>query len=179
MVIMSVVVMCGVIMLIDNKIYAFSGGSSPFYNNLGVSAFGWISAVNSTTYQRVTTTNPYSSTVRNSSGYPVCNFVTDRGNVIVFFGGITSGTTANANNQIGIIVQDKDYSDLENNTLIIYTTDGSMGTYTTALYLDNKVINGKIYQRFNDVNFWDAENQTLIKNLRTSCGNGTDWVQIK
>ncbi len=39
--------------------------------------------------------------------------------------------------------------------------------------------NGKIYQGFNDVNFWDAGNQTLIKNLRTSYGNGTEWVQIK
>ena len=54
-----------------------------------------------------------------------------------------------------------------------------MGVYTTPLYQNEKVVNGKIYQRFNDVNFWDAENQILIKNLSTYYGDGTDWIQIK
>ncbi len=166
-------------MLIDNKIYGFAGSSSPFYGYSGTAAFGWISSTNSSTYKKVTTTNPYSSTVRNVNGYPVCNFITDRGNVIVFFGGITSGTTVSSNNEIGIIVQDKNYQDLENNTLIVYSTDGTMGIYTTLIYQNDKVINGKIYQRFNDVNFWDATNNVLIKNLSTYYGNGTNWVQIK
>lgn len=166
---------------IGNRFYSFSGGSYTFQGNLslGTSTYAWMSLDNTSNYKRVTTVNPYSNTVRSANFVPVCVFTTDRGPVIVFFCGITSGTTINTNNQIGNIIQDKDYSDLENNTLIIYTTNGSMGTYITALYQDDKTINGKIYQRFNDVNFWDAGNQTLIKNLRTYYGNGTEWVQIK
>lgn len=140
--------------------------------------WGWLK-LGTNEYKRVTTTNPFSSTVHSVQGVPICNFKLNNGNIILFFGGITSGTTANTNNQMGIITQDKNYTDLENNTLIIYSTDGTMGIYTTPIYQNEKVVNGKIYQRFNDVNLWDAENQTLIKDLHTYYGNGTDWIQIK
>lgn len=166
---------------VGNRLYTFSGGQQSFSGSmiLGTDTYGWVNLDNTSMYKKVTTTNPDSSSVRTMAYVPVCVFTTDNGPVIVSFGGITSGTTINVNNQIGVIVQDKDYSDLENDTLIIYTTDGVMGTYITALYMDDKVINGKIYQRFNDVNLWDATNQRLIKNLTTYYGNGTSWVQIK
>lgn len=168
--------------LINNKLYCFSNSNSigTLKNTTeSIHPYGWINLDNLSDYKKITTTNSFSNTVRGIGGRPICNFTTDQGNVIVFFAGITSGTSINNNNQMGIIVEDKDYTDLENNTLIIYSTDGTMGTYTTPLYQNEKVVNGKIYQRFNDVNFWDAENQTLIKNLPTYYGNGTDWIQIK
>ena len=142
--------------------------------------YGWINVNNASDYKRITTTNPnYSPTVRGMLYCPICAFESDRGSVILFFGGISSGTITAIDNQIGVIVEDKDYTDLENDTLIIYSTSGTLGTYATALYLDDEVINGKIYQRFNDVNLWDVTNQQLIKNLTTYYGNGTDWIQIK
>ena len=168
--------------LINNKLYGFSNNSSnSTLSNTSVSTYpyGWVNLDNPSNYKKITTTNSFSNTVRGIGGRPICNFTTARGNVIVFFAGIASGTSTNNNNQIGIITEDKDYTDLEDNTLIIYSTDGTMGTYTTSIYQNEKVVNGKIYQRFNDANLWDAENQTLIKNLRTYYGNGTDWIQIK
>lgn len=168
--------------LINNKLYCFANSSStaiPSNTSVSTYPYGWINLDNLSDYKKITTTNNFSNTVRGIGGRPICNFTTARGNVIVFFAGITSGTNINYNNQMGIIVEDKDYTDLENNTLIIYSTDGTMGTYTTPLYQNEKVVNGKIYQRFNDVNFWDAENQTLIKNLSTYYGDGTNWIQIK
>lgn len=168
--------------LVNNRLYLFSNnGSNNRYLGSGIATsdyFGWISLDNSSSYKKITTRSDY-STATGFGGVPFAVFTTDRGPVIVFFGGISSGTTTANNNEIGVIVQDKDYSDLENNTLVIYSTDGAMGTYTTTIYRDNKTIDGKIYQRFNDVNFWDVENQQLIKNLTTYYGNGTNWVQIK
>lgn len=167
--------------LCGNKLYGF-GSTDNYILYSGMTAsnkyYGWLNLDTPTQYKKISTSNPFSA-ARNVDHCPICRFTTDRGDVIVFLAGISSGINVNVNNQIGVIIQDKDYSDLENNTLIVYTTNGSMGTYITALYQDDKVINGKIYQRFNDVNFWDAENQTLIKNLRTYYGNGTEWVQIK
>lgn len=165
--------------LINNKLYCFASSSEyTLTPTLSTNPYGWISLDDSSLYKKITKKANYSITT-GCGGFPICNFTTARGNVIVFFFGITSGTTGNDNNQIGIIVEDKDYTDLENNTLIIYSTDGTMGTYTTPLYQNEKVVNGKIYQKFNDVNFWDAENQTLIKNLSTYYGDGTNWIQIK
>lgn len=166
---------------VGNRLYTFSGGKVQFFGNtvLGTDTYGWINLDNTSIYKKVTTTNPYSSSVRSIAYVPICLFTTDNGPIIVSFGGITTGTTISANNQIGIVVNDKDYTNLDENTLIIYTTDGAMGTYTTQIYQNEKVVNGKIYQRFNDVNLWDAANQQLIKNLHTYYGNGTDWIQIK
>ena len=166
--------------LINDRIYSFASNTNALVNEpvLITQDYGWISISDSSSYKKITTTNPYSSTIRGIQGVPVCHFSTNLGDTIIFFAGISTGTTKNSNNQIGILVEDKDYSGLENNTLIIYSTDGTMGTYTTPLYADEKAINGKIYQRFNDVNLWDATNQKLIKDITTYYGNGTSWVQI-
>lgn len=167
--------------LINDKIYTFgnnSGGVLAEAMSAGTYPYGWQSLTTSSLYKKISTKHP-SSSVTSIIGCPICTFTTETGTIILFFGGITSGTTVNTNNQMGIVVQDKDYTDLKENTLVIYTTDGTMGTYTTPIYQNEKVVNGKIYQRFNDVNLWDAENQTLIKNLHTYYGNGTNWVQIK
>lgn len=174
-------------MVISYMYFHGNNSGTNIYDGIAVQSgdsycWGWMNldTVTATSgYKKVTETNPFSSTVHSVGGVPMCVFTTDRGAIIVFFGGITSGATRNTNRQMGIIVQDKSYPDLENNTLIIYSTDGTMGTYTTPIYQNEKVINGKIYQRFNDVNLWDTENQTLIKNLTTYYGNGTDWIQIK
>ena len=167
--------------VVNNRFYLLTGGNAYMSSSTGAidADFGYINLDNATTNSTKISTRSGFSRTSGISNVPVCVFETDEGPIITFFAGVSSGTTVNINYQMGILVEDKDYSDLENDTLIIYTTDGSMGSYITALYMDDKVINGKIYQRFNDVNFWDAENQTLIKNLRTSYGNGTAWVQIK
>ena len=172
------------VILTNNRLYVFSSSNNAGYNFVSGSLapmnanYGWISLDSPSTYKKITTKNTFSN-ARGIAYVPVCDFTTDTGNIILFFGGISSGMTAATNNQMGTVVQDKDYSNLTNNTLIIYSTDGTMGTYTTPIYQNEKVVNGKIYQKFNDVNLWDAENQTLIKNLHTYYGNGTDWVQIK
>lgn len=167
-------------MVINDRLYIFFGdsgfGSSMYANS--TYKFGWQSLTDSSQYKRINKVNPNSST-RHIMHCPICAFTTNTGSIILSFGGITSGTTVNTNNQKCLVIQDKDYTDLENNALIIYSTDGIMGTYTTPIYQNEKVVNGKIYQKFNDVNLWDAENQTLIKNLHTYYGNGTSWVQIK
>ena len=166
--------------LVNDRLYIFFGDTGIGSSMAAIQnyQFGWQSLTNSSQWKTISQTNPNSPT-RHIQGCPICVFATETGSILLSFGGITSGTTVKPNNQKCVVIQDKDYTDLENNTLIIYSTDGTMGTYTTPIYQNDKVINGKIYQRFNDVNFWDAENQTLIKNLRTYYGNGTEWIQIK
>ena len=112
---------------------------------------------------------------------PITHFRTSSGkDVIVHFAGLpeTGSYGFNSTTQTGYVIEDKTY-DFENNTLIIYSTKGITGTYTTCIYRDNDVIHGKLYQQFGDVNLWDASNQVLLKNLTTYYGNDTDWIQIK
>ena len=84
-----------------------------------------------------------------------------------------------ASSMSALTLNDKSY-DFETNTLIINTRDGLIeGAYKTEIYRNEKVLNGVIYNRFNDVNLYDATQNKLIKDIETYYGNGTDWIKIK
>nr|DAY48114.1 MAG TPA: Kelch repeat [Caudoviricetes sp.] len=90
--------------------------------------------------------------------------------MLFFYGTSTSNMRA-------LVLHDKTYN-FENDTLLIY--GNNVGSYETQMYLNSKIINGQRWcQRFSNVYLWDAGNQTMLKTLPLSYGNGTDWTQIR
>lgn len=123
------------------------------------------------TFKGLTSSNSYSQ-VEGYVGDTAALLSTTAGDVLFLSGHSTSFTT-------GIILEEKEY-DFDKNTLVLYTSDGGHGTYETELFKTDKVQNAfKFKTGFNNVNYYDAESKTLIKNIPTSYGNGTDWIKIK
>ena len=122
-------------------------------------------------YKNLTSSNSYSQ----KEGYigdTAAVLSTIAGDVLCLSGSYTTPMT-------GVILEEKEY-DFDKNTLVLYTADGGHGDYETELFKTNKVQNAfKFKTGFNNVNFYDAESKTLIKNIPTSYGNGTDWIKIK
>ena len=110
-----------------------------------------------------------------SKQYPKVLINIDDITFILIFNGKSGGLDT-----IGILLSDKSY-EFDANTLIIYSPDnGSTGAYRLALFKNEKLLNGCNLNTFlNDVNYYDAESKTLIKNISTYYGNGTDWIKIK
>lgn len=122
-------------------------------------------------YKSLTSTNSYSQS-KGHVGNTISLLSTTAGDVLFLSGGSPSFT-------VGIILEEKQY-DFDKDTLVLYTADGGHGTYETELFKTDKVQNAfKFKTGFNNVNYYDAESKTLIKNIPTSYGNGTDWIKIK
>lgn len=110
-----------------------------------------------------------------SSYYP-CGIFKDNGvkNIICF----GTSSYSYANECSGLVLDNKDLV-YDKNTVVLYINNGSTGKYKTELFKNDKIINGKSYIWFDDVNIYDATDGKLLRNLPTYYGNGTDWVKIK
>lgn len=122
---------------------------------------------------RITSSGSTFSSYLLTHNYPILYFTSSAYDILFQPYGTTSYTQCRA-----LILHDKTY-EFEDNTVIIYTSDGTQGNYATELYRNEKVLNGVMKQKFNDVNFYDAEQDKIIKNIETYYGNGTNLVQIK
>ena len=153
-----------------NRIYA------PIYYDYNASGTNLLAYCAITTSGTVTPSNAPSTSTDLPSGpkgsLPFGPIVTEDGtDAMLFFYG------TGYRNMRALVLEDKTYN-FENNTLLIYGND--VGSYKTQMYLNSKVINGQRWcQRFSNVYLWDAENQTMLKTLPLSYGNGTDWTKIR
>ena len=168
---------------------AINQTSSASFNHNFIKNFGdnWLFCCNSTAtsnnmsilsktsgkYWVISNTGATFSNNKFGNSYPLLYFTNDNYDIILNMYG------TNASSMSALTLNDKSY-DFETNTLVINSEDGlTSGAYKTEIYRNEKVLNGLIYNRFNDVNLYDATQEKLIKNIETYYGNGTDWVKIK
>lgn len=142
-------------------------------NNYGSATNCAVLDVSSSKYYVVSNTGTTFSAYKLTKSYPILFIQNDNYNIILNMYG------TNASSMSALTLNDKSY-DFETNTLVINSEDGlTSGAYKTEIYRNEKVLNGLIYNRFNDVNLYDVTTQKLVKNIETYYGNGTDWVKIK
>lgn len=156
---------------VGNRLYFFTGYPSSTSGSV-YSKYGDLNTTSTVAASTLTETSSYS----NYSFYGSNAFgkvTTEDGvDLVIFFAESYSSRYIR-----GLVLHDKTY-DFENNTLLIY--GNNLGSYETQMYLNSKVINGQRWcQRFSNVYLWDAENQTMLKTLPLSYGNGTDWTRIR
>ena len=123
-------------------------------------------------YVNAASTNAYNKTMLYGR-VPVCIFTAKPYNIFCCIGNMGRTTAMTLNS--------KEY-DFDANTLVVYAAQNGSGKYRTKLYENNKMLNDyKLYTCFDDVDLFEkgeTEN-TLIKNIPTYYGNGSDWIQIK
>lgn len=152
----------------SNGIVTFSGNGSA-----GISVNCGVLDVSSSKYYVIQNNGTTFSNNKLNKTYPILFIQNDNYNIILNMYG------TNSSSMLALTLNDKSY-DFETNTLVINSEDGlTSGAYKTEIYRNEKVLNGLIYNRFNDVNLYDATTQELVKNIETYYGNGTDWVKIK
>lgn len=104
-------------------------------------------------------------------GMPIVHFTHANFDIICCIG--------DTNQTIAMTLEDKTYN-FENNTLLVYSTTNSSGMYRTQLFQNSKILNdGRLLTSFDDINLYDKETETIIKNISTYYGDGTQWIQIK
>lgn len=155
---------------VGNRLYFFTGYPSTT-NGGSYGKYANLNPNTTVTPYTLTETSSYSNRAFSGSN-AFGNVTTEDGiDLIIFF------TSEGANRMRGLVLHDKTYN-FENDTLLIY--GNNVGSYETQMYLNSKIINGQRWcQRFSNVYLWDAENQTMLKTLPLSYGNGTDWTRIR